>query len=114
MEVISKFSAISPFTNKVPLFVQRLSQDYSGRLEIPAEECYAALSELQGNALEKLKQREHFKESGVATIKLKLLNGANTKLMTKEVSLAAPASSLKRIISRDANVSIDKLVSILM
>lgn len=95
------------------LFIQRLSVDYSDRLEITVEECYAALSELQRNALEKLKQREHFKESGLATIKLKVLNGLNSKLLTKEVSLGLPASRLKETIAKDVHISIEKLVAIL-
>lgn len=96
------------------MFVQRLSQEYSGRLKIPLEECYAALSELQGNALEKLRQREHFKESGVAAVKVKLLNRANSQLLTKEISLASPALRLKEIIARDVNISKEKLVKSVM
>lgn len=80
-------------------------------MKISEEECYAALSELQGNALEKLKQREHFKESGLATVKLKLLNGVNSKLLTKEVSLISPARNLKEIVAKENNISIERLVS---
>lgn len=90
--------------------MQKLSEDYSRTLKISKEECHAALSELQQNALEKLKQREHFKESGVATIKIKLLSGANSKLLTKEVSLNLSAHNLKEIISTDVKVSAEKLV----
>lgn len=94
------------------LFLQKLSQVYSERLHLSTLECYAALSELQRNALEKLKQREHFKESGEATIKLKLLNGINSRVLTKEVPLSLPVRDFKQLISKDANVSIERLIII--
>lgn len=78
-------------------------------MNIPFESCFTAISELQTNALEKLKQRDRFKESGLATFKIKIINQKTTpKIITKEVKLSAFGNDLKEIIAGTINVPIDR------
>ncbi|KAF2899522.1 hypothetical protein ILUMI_06657 [Ignelater luminosus] len=90
--------------------LQRLAEDYSIALNLPCDSCYAAISELQTHALEKLKQRDRFKESGIATLKIKILNqNASPKLISKEILLSSLGSDLKNIVSEHVEVPLDKL-----
>lgn len=75
-------------------------------MQLPTEMCFAAISELQTNALEKLKQRDRFKESGFASLKIKIVSpNVTPKLLTKEVLLSINGSDMKRIISGNVNVA---------
>lgn len=83
--------------------------DYSQMLNLPYQYCNAALSELQTNALEKIKQRDRFKESGLATVKVKVLKESQScRLLTKEVSLSSSTTELKNQIALDIDTSPEK------
>lgn len=85
--------------------------EYSQVLNLPYQYCNAALSELQTNALEKLKQRDHFKESGLATLKVKVLKESQScRLLTKEVSLSSSTTELKSLIALDIDTPPEKCV----
>lgn len=85
--------------------------EYSQTLNLPYNYCNAALSELQTNALEKLKQRDRFKESGLATIKVKVLKESQScRLLTKEVSLSSSTADLKNLIASDIDTSPERFV----
>ena len=58
----------------------------------------ASLKELQFNALEKLSSRSQFQETGLATLKIKLI-GTNHPLQTITINLNETGESLKRSIS---------------
>lgn len=90
--------------------LQVLAHEFSDQLNIPQNSCYAAISELQTSALEKLKQRNQFKESGLATLKVKFLSThAPPKLITIEVMLSYNGLHLKQLISERVNVAADQL-----
>lgn len=89
-----------------------MSKDYSERLNIPYESCHAVILELQLNALEKLKQRGRFKESGIATVKIKMLcEGQSPKIITKELSLTSLTGDFKNSIAKDIQVPIERFVT---
>lgn len=69
-------------------------------MNLPFDSCYAAISELQTSALEKLKQRDRYKESGLATFKIKVLNvNKSPKIFTQECLLSTFGSDFKSIIA---------------
>lgn len=80
-------------------------------MNIPYESCHSAVVELQINALEKLKQRDRFKESGIATVKIKLLcEGQSPKIITKELPLTSLTSDFKNSIVQDIQVPTERFV----
>ncbi|XP_022906282.2 NEDD8 ultimate buster 1-like [Onthophagus taurus] len=94
--------------------LQRLAADYARTLQLPQQSCFAALLELQSNALEKLKQRNRFKESGLATLKIKVLKQSGTpKVIVKEVPLTMIGEEFKKSIIDEIGVPLDqcKLIS---
>lgn len=88
-----------------------MAEDYGRSLDLEVESCFVALSNLQRNALEKLQQRDHFNESGLATIKIKVLNQRSVpQLLTKELTLASLGSDLKEMVSKDIEMPEHKYV----
>lgn len=105
---VSIWTAIFPLNNRL---FQRLAEDYSVSLKLEHKLCYDTLQKLLHNALEKLTQINRFKESGLATIKIKVLQqNINTKLITKEVSLNILGSDLKAIVYEEIRVPLERLV----
>lgn len=87
-----------------------MAVDYSQRLHLPYDSCYAAISELQSHALEKLKERDIFKESGLATLKIKfLIPNGSPKLITKQILLSACGTDLKQVVSENAEIPSQRL-----
>lgn len=90
--------------------LKRLAEEYATILNLPFDQCRAALSELQSNALEKLKQRDRFKESGLASFKIKVvIPKASPKIIAKEILLSALGLDLKDQIAGSINVSSERL-----
>ncbi|XP_018565232.1 NEDD8 ultimate buster 1 isoform X1 [Anoplophora glabripennis] len=90
--------------------IQHLAEDYSSTLKIPLDLCLETLLDLQRNALENLKQKNRFQESGLATIKIKiLLPDSPPKIITKELLLSMQTSDLKSIINQEVNFCADRL-----
>lgn len=93
---------------------QNLSLDYSRVLSLPYDSCYAAISELQTCALENLKQRNRYKESGVAAIKVKVLNiHSPPKMLTQECLLSTFGLDFKNSLGSSLNISSDRYVSLI-
>ncbi|XP_018326796.1 NEDD8 ultimate buster 1 isoform X2 [Agrilus planipennis] len=76
-----------------------LAQEYSAFFKLPYERCYDAVVELQNNALSKLKQKEKFKEFGIATLKVKAVIQSNTNIFSVEISLNSSGCELKELIT---------------
>lgn len=75
---------------------------------MPYDSCYSAIAELQSNALEKLKQRDRFRDSGVATVKVKVLQGGSSKVVTKEVALTSNGADFKDVLMKELSASVDR------
>lgn len=77
-------------------------------MAIPFEICLETLKELQASSLENLQQRNKFKESGLATIKIKLLNlNSPPKIISKELCLSMRTSDLKIVLLQELHLSTD-------
>ncbi|EFA02056.1 NEDD8 ultimate buster 1 [Tribolium castaneum] len=90
--------------------LKNLAQNYSQDINASVDNCYEALLELQKNSLENLKQNNHYKESGEATLKIKILHpNSPPRMLTKELLLSLRGSDVKEIIAKEINMSRDKL-----
>lgn len=83
-----------------------MSENYSEGLAIPFEICLETLKELQANSLENLQQRNRYKESGLATIKIKVLHLSNHPMnLVKELCLSLKTIDLKNVIMDELQLS---------
>ncbi|XP_065159726.1 NEDD8 ultimate buster 1-like [Atheta coriaria] len=88
--------------------IEALSQSYSKTLNIDYDLCFRAVSELLTNAVEKLKQRDRFKESGYATVKVKILNDGVPKLITKEILLSMTGDDFRALIAEESSLQMHR------
>ncbi|GJQ65640.1 hypothetical protein Trydic_g7730 [Trypoxylus dichotomus] len=90
--------------------IKQLAISYSTSLNLCYELCYSTLETLQSNALEKLSQIKRFKENGLATVKIKILQqNTNSKVVTKEVSLNMLGCDLKALVCEEINISTERV-----
>lgn len=69
----------------------------------------AALTELQSHALEKLKSREEFAQTGVATVKVRIPSKVGgTKMITVKQKLDALGIELEAKLSKELDVSLSR------
>jgi len=64
-------------------------------LDLPVPHIFHSLLMLQENALEKLASRDRFKESGIASFKLRCAKGLNSKVKKVDIELAKLGSQLQ-------------------
>lgn len=85
--------------------------EYSKSLNLPFDACLAAVRDLQSCALENLKQRDRFKASGLATLKIKVLNASNPpKLLTQECLLSIYGADFKSSLGSALNTPADRYI----
>lgn len=85
-----------------------MSENYSENLKIPFEICLNIINELQTSSLLNLQQRNKFKESGLATIKIKLLHLNNPpRNLIKELCLSMRTLDLKNVLVEELQLSSD-------
>ncbi|RZC43159.1 NEDD8 ultimate buster 1-like [Asbolus verrucosus] len=90
--------------------LKNLAQDYSNSIKSSLDSCYEAILELQSNSLENLKQNNHYKKSGLATLKIKILHpNSPPRILTKELLLSLRGNDVKELITKEINVSSNKL-----
>ncbi|KAF5302202.1 hypothetical protein FQA39_LY10241 [Lamprigera yunnana] len=74
----------------------RLATDYSNSLNLPYDSCYTAITDLQALALDKLRQRDLYRASGIATLRIKMLTPSGApEMVSQEISLKELGSELK-------------------
>ncbi|KAL3266981.1 hypothetical protein HHI36_011129 [Cryptolaemus montrouzieri] len=90
--------------------LKRLAKEFSVSLKLSFDCCLEAITELQESSLENLKQRTRFTESGLATVKIKLLHQSSTpKIIVKELMLTMRVVELKNLIIQDMPITNDRL-----
>lgn len=90
--------------------LEKLAREFNKTLTISYEQCYESLLKLQENALENLKQKTKFDESGLATLKIKILHERSPpKIITKEVSLKLKTCELKDMITKEISIHPNRL-----
>lgn len=89
-----------PYTNtdgSAGTIPQELITKYASELGIPEQHTSELLETLRTHALQKLAEREKFKNSGVATLKIKVSgNQGHKKLISIELSLSCKGEELRR------------------
>lgn len=67
------------------------------------------MKELQEFALEKLKERDHFKNTGIATLKVRIpTEGSGPRVHNIEIKLDEIGSQLKCEISQRTNINMNR------
>lgn len=86
-----------------------MAANYSASLNINQDSCLYAIKELQESALQKLKERDHFKTTGLATIKVRISNEERgMRILNFEIRLNATGLDLKNDIATRIDVNSDR------
>lgn len=91
------------------LVLQELIEKYSSLLNIDETLCGTILRELKYHALMRLKEREVFSQTGLATIQVRV-SGDEPQTLTIQVLLDETAAQLIDKIAEKIEVAIDRLV----
>ncbi|KAL1505617.1 hypothetical protein ABEB36_005141 [Hypothenemus hampei] len=90
--------------------IMKLSTSISESLNIPLSLCTEIIKELQINSLENLKQKSQFNDSGLATLKIKIVTqGKSPKKLTKEIMLNCRGADFKALICQELSLNTEKL-----
>lgn len=94
--------------------IQTLVRNYSSSLGIAADSCLAALLELQQHALERLRERDHFRETGLATIKVRVPDkNPSRRIISVETKLTATVQEMQQAVASQIGVECDRIKLIL-
>jgi hypothetical protein len=93
--------------------LQTLVRNYSSSLGIAADSCLVALLELQQHALERLREREHFRETGLATIKFRVPDKSlSRRIISVETVLSATVQEVQQAVASQIGVECDRYLNI--
>ncbi|KAJ9594376.1 hypothetical protein L9F63_014199, partial [Diploptera punctata] len=85
--------------------IQKLMEKYSALLGIDPESCLAALKELQQHALDRLREREHFRETGLATLKVRVPDeNGSRRIISLHTKLTATVEEFQRSIANEITI----------
>jgi len=82
-------------------------------IQLPRPHVFQGLQMLQQNALEKLAARDKFKESGVATLKLRFSKNLKCRQKTCDIALTSPGSELVNLVSGMVSQTPEKIKMII-
>lgn len=91
------------------MFLQELTEKYSSLLNIDRASCGVALRELKDHALMRLKEREMFRQTGLATVKVRV-SGSIPRLLTIQVLLNETVSQLTDKVAEKLEIAKNRLV----
>ncbi|RZF48616.1 hypothetical protein LSTR_LSTR010621 [Laodelphax striatellus] len=92
--------------------LQELAEKFSTALNFESNVCHDILCHLRQNALEKLQERSDFKETGIATIRVKVsgaLNGVTQKSISILTKLDVSVSEVQEMIAEKLSLSVERL-----
>lgn len=84
-----------------------MAVQYHETLNIHPQLCSEILLELQKKSLQRLVEREEYKEKGVATVRVKV-SGQNTPEFSIHLKLSSPVEMLAKSISEKISVAAEK------
>lgn len=94
--------------------MQILVKNYSSSLGISAGSCLAALLELQQHALDRLRERDHFRETGLATIRVRVPDKNHSRrVISLETKLSATVLEVQQTVASQVGVDFDRIKLIL-
>jgi len=95
------------------IVLQTLVRNYSSSLGIAADSCLATLLELQQHALERLRERDHFRETGLATIKVRVPDkNPSRRIISVETKLSATVQEVQQAVASQIGVECDRYLNI--
>lgn len=99
----------------VTITLQILVKNYSSSLGISADSCLAALLELQQHALDRLRERDHFRETGLATIRVRVTDKNHSRrIISLETKLSATVQEVQQAVASQVGVDFDRYFSFVL
>jgi hypothetical protein len=97
------------------IILQTLVKKYSSSLGISVDSCLAALLELQQHALDRLRERDRFKETGLATIRVRVPDKNHSRrVIPLEIKLSATVQELQQEVASQVGVEFDRYFSFVL
>ncbi|PNF44037.1 hypothetical protein B7P43_G16238, partial [Cryptotermes secundus] len=94
--------------------MQILVKNYSSSLGISADSCLASLLELQRHALDRLRERDRFRETGLATIRVRVTDKNHSRrIISLETKLSATVQEVQEEVASQVGVGFDRIKLIL-
>ncbi|PSN45549.1 hypothetical protein C0J52_05786 [Blattella germanica] len=85
--------------------MQKLMNKYSSGLGIDAVSCLAALKELQEHALDRLRERDHFRETGLATVKVRVPDeNGGRRIISIQTKLSANVEEFQQSVAEQIGI----------
>ena len=95
--------------------LQILVKNYSSSLGISADSCLASLLELQQHALDRLRERDHFRETGLATIRVRVTDKNHSRrIISLETKLSATVQEVQQAVASQVGVDFDRYFSFVL
>ena len=86
---------------------------YSSGLGIDAVSCLAALKELQEHALDRLRERDHFRETGLATVKVRVPDeNGGRRIISIQTKLSANVEEFQQSVAEQIGIESLRYVNI--
>ncbi|XP_066999509.1 NEDD8 ultimate buster 1 isoform X2 [Anabrus simplex] len=90
--------------------IERLSEDYSTVLGIERTRCLTALRELQVHSLERLRERNHYQETGIATLKVRISGDKKrTNQLSLPIRLSANGQDLLEAVAAEIKEQVERV-----
>jgi len=97
------------------ILLQTLMKNYSSSLGIAADSCLAALQELQQHALDRLRERDHFRETGLATIRVRVPDKNHSRrILSLETKLSATVQEVQQAVASQIGVECDRYLNFVL
>ncbi|KDR09755.1 NEDD8 ultimate buster 1 [Zootermopsis nevadensis] len=90
--------------------MQTLMKNYCSSLGIAADCCLAVLRELQQHSLDRLHERDYFKETGLATIRIRVPDKShNRRIISLKTKLSAMVQEVQQTVASQIGVEFDRI-----
>ncbi|GLG96153.1 NEDD8 ultimate buster 1 [Gryllus bimaculatus] len=84
--------------------IEKLSRSYSQSLNLDLSSCLTAIQSLQSRALERLQERNHYRDTGLATVKVRVPNQLHQRnQLSIQMRLTCLAKDLQEAVAREIN-----------
>lgn len=90
--------------------LQKLTKSYSSSLRIDPDSCIAALRELQEHALDRLRERDHFRETGLASLKVRVPDeNGSRRIISLQIKLTATVEEFQQNLADQIGIEQERI-----
>jgi hypothetical protein len=90
-------------------------KNYCSSLGIAADSCLAVLRELQQHSLDRLRERNHFKETGLATIRVRVSDKSHSRrIISLKTKLSAMVQEVQQTVASQIGVEFDRYLHFIL